>query len=308
MVRAAPHNTRPASPPETIRSRQNPRLQDLRRRLRRPGDFADGRIAIEGPNLLHEARRSGLRVEAVFVREDWAGEEDVAGAAIYHVAADAFDSVCTTESPQGVAALMEAPTWRLEDLLRTADAKFVVLAGLQDPGNVGAIVRAAEAFGATGLLLVPPTVHPWNPKLLRASAGSVFRLPVVSLGSVAQLDLLRRKGIPIYACDAKAEGSIQAVDFERSWAFVIGSEGAGVPDEVRRRCTGAVRIPYPGPVESLNAAVAASIALYEASRRRGFRSEPENPRSQNRDLGHPDSHPNPHSNLHPRSRSKRSQR
>jgi TrmH family RNA methyltransferase len=266
-----------------IRSRQNPRLQDLRRRLRRPGDFDDGRIAIEGPHLLAEAVRSGLRVEALFVREGWAGEEDVAGAAIFHVAAGAFDSVCTTESPQGVVALVEEPRWRLEDLLRAAGAKFVILAGLQDPGNVGAIVRAAEAFGATGVLLVPPVVHPWNPKLLRASAGSVFRLPVVSLKDAAQLGLLRRRKIPIYACDAKAEGPIDTVDFERPWAFVIGGEGAGVPDEVRRHCEGAIRIPYPGPVESLNAAVAASIVLYEASRRTSLQSAQRSPTSQMRD-------------------------
>ncbi|MHB1959728.1 MAG: TrmH family RNA methyltransferase, partial [Acidobacteriaceae bacterium] len=170
---------------ETIRSRQNARLRDLRQRLLRPGIGADGLIAIEGNHLIEEAQRSGLRFDTVFLREDrvvgrqHAFPSDVK---VFTVATDAFDHACVTDSPQGIAAFVEAPNWTLDSLLAAEQPRLVILAGLQDPGNVGTIVRSAEAFAATGVLTTPGSVSPWNQKALRASAGSSFRLPIASLG------------------------------------------------------------------------------------------------------------------------------
>ncbi len=248
-----------------IRSRQNARLKDLRRRLLRPGDAGDGLIAIEGEHLLQEAMRSGLRVDTLFLREDRAAWLDVGEVARFMVAADAFDHACATESPQGVAALVEIPRWTVDSLLRVEAPRLVVLAGLQDPGNVGTIVRTAEAFGATGVLLTPGSVHPWNHKVLRASAGSCFRLPVIALENIAWL---RRAGISLFACAADAGDSIFDADLGGRFGFVIGNEGAGISDDVLALCSGSIHIPCPGPVESLNAGVAAAILLYEASRQR----------------------------------------
>lgn len=259
-----------ASSEEVIRSRQNARLKDLRRLLR-AGDAENGLIAVEGEHLLLEAVRSSLRIDTLFLREDRAaspGWPDVGEGVRFTVAADAFDSVCLTESPQGIAALVEAPQWSFDSLLREETPRLVVLAGLQDPGNVGGILRTAEAFGATGVLLTPGTVHPWNQKVLRAAAGSSFRLPVVPLEKIALLEHLRGGGVSLYACSAKAGDSVFDANLSGGFALVIGNEGAGIPAKVRAMCSGQIHIPCSGPVESLNAAVAAAVLLYEASRQR----------------------------------------
>jgi TrmH family RNA methyltransferase len=254
---------------EIIRSRQNARLKDLRQRLQNPSIGPDGLIAIEGDRLIDEAERSGLRFDTLFLREDRVTPNIlpvVDNVKILTVAGDAFDHACSTESPQGIAALVEAPHWTLELLLAAEHPRLVVLAGLQDPGNVGTIIRSAEAFAATGVLLTPGSVSPWNQKALRASAGSSFRLPIVSLTDTAHLRRLPEKQIPIYACVADTGDSIFDADLRGPAAFVVGNEGAGIPEEILRLCAGTLHIPCPGKVESLNAAIAASILLYEASR------------------------------------------
>jgi RNA methyltransferase, TrmH family len=255
---------------EVIRSRQNSQLKTLRRHLLDPAHSNDGQIAIEGEHLVREAMRSRLRIGTLFVREDWAERADwsACGAALtMTVGVDAFNYACVTEAPQGVAALIEAPRWTLDERLQTKDALLLVLDGLQDPGNLGTIIRSAEAFGAACILLTPGTVHPWNQKVLRASAGSSFRLPVIPLKSESAIEQLREIGIPMLAAAAHAGVSIQHADIERPVAFVIGNEGAGISQAVLRFCSGTIHIPCSGPVESLNAAVAASILLYEASLR-----------------------------------------
>ena len=254
---------------EMIRSRQNPRLKDLRQRLQRPLLGPDRLIALEGDHLIEEARRSGLRFDTLFLREDRYTENDwlaIYNVRIFGVSADAFNHVCATDSPQGIAALVEAPLWKLESLLKAHHPHLVILAGLQDPGNVGTIIRSAEAFAATGILLTPGSASPWNQKALRASAGSSFRLPVISLEDSAPLRRLSEKKIPICACVAHAGASIFEADLHGPMAFVIGNEGAGIPDEILTFCNRTIHVPCPGKVESLNAAIAASILLCEASR------------------------------------------
>ena len=262
-------------PFETIESRQNARLKDLRKRFLRAGWANDGLLAIEGEHLLQEAVRSGLRIHSVFLRQE-IREGRAPKAALtpiddtqqFLVAPEAFDHACVTESPQGIAALVQAPQWSLDSMLETAHPLLIVLAGLQDPGNVGTILRTAEAFGATGVLLTPGTASPWNQKVMRASAGSCFRLPVIQLEDVTTLERLQEKGIPIYACVAQNGIVVSEACLRGRVALVIGNEGAGIAKEVLAYCAGSIQIPCPGPVESLNAAVAASILLYEASKQR----------------------------------------
>ncbi|MGH9615228.1 MAG: TrmH family RNA methyltransferase [Acidobacteriaceae bacterium] len=258
-----------AVPAETIRSRQNARLKDLRRRFLHTNIASDRMIAIEGEHLVQEAQRSGLRIDTIFLREDRIAETPptlYGTAKILTVAADAFDHACATESPQGVAALVESPNWKLEFLLAPAQPRLVILAELQDPGNVGTIIRSAEAFAATGVLLTLGTASPWSQKALRASAGSSFRLPIVSLPNTALLQRLAENKIPLYACIADTGTSIFDADLRGPIAFVIGNEGAGISEKILSFCQGSLRVPCPGNVESLNAAIAASILLCEASR------------------------------------------
>jgi TrmH family RNA methyltransferase len=147
-----------------------------------------------------------------------------------------------------------------------------VLDSLQDPGNLGTILRSAEAFGADGVICLPGTVSAWNPKAVRASAGSVFRLPVLAVNAQDCLAQLREGGVKIWTTTVKAAQHASLVDLAGPVALLIGNEGNGVSDYLAAQATGRITIPCPGPVESLNAAVAASVLLYEASRQRMERS------------------------------------
>jgi TrmH family RNA methyltransferase len=144
----------------------------------------------------------------------------------------------------------------------------VVLAGLQDPGNLGTILRSAEAFGADGVLCLEGTVSEWNPKAVRASAGSVFRMPVLQMQAADAMAQLREAGVRTLTTTVKGAKRADGIDLAEPIALLIGNEGNGVPVELAAKADGAITIPCPGPVESLNAAVATSVLLYEAARQR----------------------------------------
>jgi TrmH family RNA methyltransferase len=258
---------------ETVSSPANPLIRDVRRAISRGELTSDGLCVAEGFHLLEEALRSECEVAVVLVAATVKGtiERHIAGLrgprmAVLPVAL--FQSIAATETTQGVIALVRPPEWSLEQLFR-GQSMVVVLDGLQDPGNAGAILRAAEAFGATGVLFIKGTVSPHNPKTLRASAGSLFRVPFVagvdaSLASAA----LRHHRLDVYAAMpfTGSERGAEDADFCRRCAIVIGSEGRGIGKELYSIAED-IAIPTAG-VESLNAAVAASVLLYEARRQR----------------------------------------
>jgi TrmH family RNA methyltransferase len=261
-------------PYRIVQSKQNGRLKELRRALTHPGREAAGLAGIEGIKLLGEALRAGLRVPTVFAAQ---GSESLLDhlllapeTEILLLPRELLDSALTTEAPQPIAALAEPPQWSWPQLLGSKEdsALIVVLAGLQDPGNLGTILRSAEAFGATGVLALPGTVSAWNPKTVRASAGSIFRMPLLALSAKECFDRLRESGITIWTTDVNEARPANFVDLVAPAALLIGNEGNGVPAGLAAEASGAITIPCPGPVESLNAAVAASVLLYEASRQR----------------------------------------
>jgi RNA methyltransferase, TrmH family len=254
--------------PRRIESRQNARIKELRTGLARSARTARNNITIEGLHLVEEAVRSGLKLHTVFVRHGNEGLLEhlgVAGAEVLIVAEEVFLSASTTEHPQGIAALVEAPEFTSEAIFHGVPL-VVIAAGLQDPGNLGTLVRSAEAFGATGMILLPGTVSPWNAKTLRASSGSVFRLPVLTMGADDAFAALHAQGVQVFA--AVARGGAAEPDLRGPSALLLGNEGAGLPGEWVRRADARVTIPCPGAVESLNAAVAGSVLLYEAMRQR----------------------------------------
>jgi TrmH family RNA methyltransferase len=266
-------------PVRIVHSKQNARLKELRRVLAHPprGGAGDpARLAgIEGPNLLHEALRAGLKIETVFVSEGFEGLLNQIGLPhevdILQLPKEVLADALTTETPQPVAAIVELPAWTWNDLLThpTHAAPLVlVLAALQDPGNLGTILRSAEAFGATGVISLPGTVSPWNPKAVRASAGSVFRVPFIESTADECFAQLRSAGIRILTTAVHGAEAATSAHLAGPTALLIGNEGYGVPDELASRCHGAITIRTPGPVQSLNAAVAASVLLYEAVRQR----------------------------------------
>ncbi len=270
-------------PLRIVQSKQNPRLKQLKRALAQPlrETGREGRVlaGIEGPNLLAEAARAGLRIECVFVAQGF--EHFLDGLAlgpeteVLLLPRELLDSALTTEAPQPIAALVEPPDWtwaHFLDVQRKGSTLVIVLVGLQDPGNLGAILRSAEALGANGAISLPGTVSAWNPKAVRASAGSVFRLPLLTASERVAMERLREAGVKIWTTTVRGAQPADLVDLAGPVALLIGNEGAGIPLDLARQADGALTIPCPGPVESLNASVAASILLYEASRQRSARS------------------------------------
>jgi TrmH family RNA methyltransferase len=266
-------------PVRIVQSKQNARLKELRRALAFPGREGHGLAGIEGPNLIEEALRAGLRVPCAFAAQGFEHLLDSLPlppeTEILLMPRALLDSALATQSPQPIAALVEPPDWtwaHLIDRHREVVPLVVVLAGIQDPGNLGTILRSAEAFGADGVLALPGTVSAWNPKAVRASAGSVFRLPLVATSLEDCFTNLREAGVKIWTTTVRAAEPADLVDLAAPIALIFGNEGNGVPAELAALADGAVTIPCPGTVESLNAAVAASVMLYEASRQRGIRS------------------------------------
>lgn len=263
--------------PETIASASNPLLKDVRRAIARGSLTEQGWCVAETFHLLEEALRSDCEVKVVLSAASvWSAVEKHVGKLARMkvvVMADALmQSLSGIETGQGVMALVEPPVWKLEQLFRSCPL-VVVLDGLQDPGNAGAIVRTAEAFGASGVLFLKGTVSPYNPKTLRASAGSLFRIPYLHGvdGALARA-VLQQNRVELYAGVPRRAGglarSLADLDLTGRCGLIIGNEAHGVSEDLRSAAAD-VSIPTVG-VESLNAAVAAGILLYEARRQRAL--------------------------------------
>jgi TrmH family RNA methyltransferase len=276
-----------------VTSRANARVKQLRAAFAGHARLSGGLVAIEGENLLREALDSGLPLKTIFLSERVAPPAWLPrGVELLVLAEEVFASAVATQHPQGIAALLVPPVWKMESALPANDnaALLLVAAGLQDPGNLGTLIRSAEAFGATAVLTTAGTVSEWNQKALRASAGSVFRVPVVAI-TAEELIALKSRGVRLLAAvapnsetdsnspiDSKAnsEATRKArvvlpateTDLACACALMIGNEGAGLGDEFLALADARITIPTPGRVESLNAAVAGSLLLYEAARQR----------------------------------------
>jgi RNA methyltransferase, TrmH family len=250
----------------------NARVKQLRAAFQGHARLSGGMVAIEGDHLLEEALRSGMVLKTVFVSERREAPKIVPrGVEVMRLTDEVFGSVVETQSPQGVAALLVPPVWGIDDVMGEGSASLILIAvGLQDPGNLGTLVRSAEAFGATGVLTTPGTVSAWNQKALRASVGSVFRMPVVAV-TASDIEGLKRRGVRLIGAVGFGDAgviAVQEMDFMSACAVMIGNEGSGLGVEWLAMCDAQVTIPCPGAVESLNAAVAGSLLLYEASRQR----------------------------------------
>jgi len=256
-----------------ISSRQNALVKDLRRAFQN-GELVDGWCAIEGVRVIEEAIRSGLRFRALCCAESAEQRmEKLLPQMSSHVEIvalpdDVFASAVATESPQGVAALVGWPVFQLDGVLRATEKPLLLgTIGVQDPGNLGTIIRSAEAFGAAAVLLGEKTVSQFNSKVIRASAGSSFRLPTIS-AKAAVVEGLKSRGLRVAATSSHKGKPIDEIDLSGGLIVMVGSEGAGVPREYLAIADDLIRVPHEERVESLNAAVAASVILYEARRQR----------------------------------------
>jgi len=184
---------------------------------------------------------------------------------------DVFFSAVATRSPQGVAALVRPRVYTRQELLGQIPI-IVIAAGLQDPGNLGTLLRSAEAFGATGMMTTENTVDAWNQKSLRSSAGSIFRLPLLQACAIDDLEWLRAQDVRLLAAVASGGTAAHQANLTSPIALMIGNEGAGLSQQMLSLAHERITLPCPGAVESLNAAIAGSVLLYEASRQRGIKN------------------------------------
>ncbi len=266
-----------------ITSRRHPLVARLRAAARREGD----EVLLDGPHLLAEALRSpaagGGRctLHAVVATHGAVARAEIAalcddaaarGLPVHLVPQALATAISPASTPTGVVALASVRMARLDETIRPAPALVVVLAGIQDPGNVGGIVRTAEAAGATGIVLLPGTADPLGWKAVRASMGSALRLPLHRAATAGEvIEALARHGVALVAADAAPRAPSRAVDWTAPLALAIGAEGAGVPQDVLDAAEARVRIDLAPAVESLNAATAAAVLLFEARRVRGGR-------------------------------------
>jgi RNA methyltransferase, TrmH family len=263
-----------------VEGRHNAAVKELRQAFARAELTDQGFCAIEGIRIVEEAIRSGLRFQAVFFRES---AQNLAERLLPQIGAHVetlllpdslFNASVSSDAPQGVAALVQVKQSSVEGVLeRLQVGPLMVVIGLQDPGNLGTILRSSEALGSAGVVLAQGTVSPFNSKVVRASAGSAFRLPIVIAKAPGETDkifkTMRAEEIRLIATSSHKGTPIDQTNLTGPAAILVGSEGAGLPRDVLAQVDELVKIPHAPQVESLNAGVAASIVLYEAARQRG---------------------------------------
>jgi RNA methyltransferase, TrmH family len=258
-----------------VSGRHNARLKELRIAFRRAELTPHGECAIEGVKLIEEALRHGQAVNTVLFSE---ASRALAEKLLPQIGERTetlvlpntlFRSIVPSETPQGIAALVKLKPHSATQVLEHAmNGPIIVAAGLQDPGNLGTILRSAEAFSAAGVFLAEGTVSPYNSKVLRGSAGSIFRLPFAQISSIELIALLRAHKVRLLATSSHKGTSLPEADWTLPLAIFIGNEGAGLSRDLMHQMDATVAIPQAASVESLNAGVAASIVLYEAARNR----------------------------------------
>ena len=256
-----------------IQGRHNVLVKELRRAFSRSELTEDGDCAIEGLRIIEEAIRSGLRFRAVFFSESAGAKAErllpqIASQVETLVLPDKlFAGAVASETPQGVAALVRLREVSLQSML-ASPGPLLAIAGIQDPGNLGTILRSAEAFGAGGVLLGESTVSPFNSKVIRASAGSIFRVPTVRAKLATVTAEMKEQGFRLLATSSHKGTPLPNANLTGQVILFIGSEGAGINRDLLAEMDEIVVVPHSPKVESLNAGVAASIVLYEASKQK----------------------------------------
>jgi len=263
---------------KAISSRRHPLVRAFRDLASEP-DRCGSRILLDGAHLVHEAQAAGVELEIVAVahsrRRDDNQEARLAdalarrGVEVVETTDEVFAAISPVRAPSGIAAIGRRCPATLEEICSRTGAFVVAAIGVQDPGNVGSLIRAAEAGGATGVLVCAPSANPFSWKALRGSMGSALRLPVVGgIDLDDAFDAMRRAGLRTLAAVARGGTDPDAVDWTGTIGLLVGGEGSGLGDAVVARCDSRVTIPMAPQVESLNVAVAAGVLIYAARRQR----------------------------------------
>jgi TrmH family RNA methyltransferase len=260
---------------DRISSRQNAIVKRFRELAQ--AKHPDGEVLLDGAHLLHEALAAGVPLDTVAYAESIADPESHrlveraarAGARTIAVTPAVLTAMSPVRNPSGVVAIGRVKRTSVDDVLRTTPQLVIVLHEAQDPGNVGAALRAAEACGATGAITTTRTAHPFAWKALRGAMGSAFRLPIATGAALHAIEaVVTGAGVTLAATVPRGGTPLPSADLRKPTALLFGGEGAGLPDDVIQRADVRLSIPMRSGVESLNLAVAAAIVLYEAARQR----------------------------------------
>lgn len=260
-----------------ITSTSNQQLKNLSLLMKKSKERKEqGVFIVEGPKMFYEAPKEW--VKQAYVSESYLKDQTEADRFYEHcgnvipfeeVADGPFKSTSDTQTPQGIIAIVKIPTYSLEDVLQGDKTQLLILESIQDPGNLGTMVRTGEGAGTTGIIMNHTTVDLFNPKTIRSTMGSIYRMPyVITDDLMGTLEELKTRGVKLYAAHLKGTLSYDDPDYTGATGFLIGNEGNGLSDEVANAADTYIRIPMEGQVESLNAAISATLLMYESNRQR----------------------------------------
>ena len=261
--------------------KSNPKIKYLRKLIKKDSfRKQEKKFVVEGVRLVEELMKYPEKIEAIFysskTNDNKRAADILKKARLKHipcwlVSNDLIISISDTCTSQGIIALAHAFEYELEDLLLKDKCILLLLNEIQDPGNLGTIIRAADAFKATGIILSKGTVDLYNPKTLRASMGSIFHLPIATSADILDtIKMLDEMGAMLLASSLRSDLCIDKVDLTQNICFIIGNEARGLPDEIVMLSDKVITIPILGSAESLNVALSCAIMLYEAARQRNF--------------------------------------
>ncbi len=244
-------------------SKQVKRIEKLQKKAKARRE--EGVFIAEGPKMVKETPKELL--QEIYVAESY---EDTWDGEVTEVVSDSImRQISDTKTPQGVLAIVTMPSYDLGELLAQDEPRLLLIEGVQDPGNLGTIFRTAEGAGMSGIVMSKETVDLFHPKVVRATMGSLYRMPfVISSDWMETLEEIKAAGVTLFAAHLKGEKYYNEFDYTRACGFLIGNEGSGLTEETVRVADALVRIPMEGEVESLNAAMAAGILMYESYRQR----------------------------------------
>lgn len=226
---------------------------------------------VEGPRMFVEAPRS--QIKEVYVSESFLGKctfkKELEEIGYEVLSDDVFLKVSDTKTPQGILCVLSQPKYEMDDLLKKKNPLLVILEDIQDPGNLGTILRAGEGAGIDGVIMTNNTADIFNPKVIRSTMGSIYRVPFIYTGDILKtIEELKEKDIACYAAHLMDSVCYDEPDYKKGSAFLIGNEGNGLKKETADAATSYIKIPMAGKVESLNAAIATTILMYEAAKQR----------------------------------------
>ncbi len=255
-----------------ITSTSNQQMKNLAQLMKKSKERKNQKVfVVEGPKMFGEAPKEW--VKAVYVAESFEKVPEhraLLEGYSYEVVADSvFKSVSDTQTPQGVLAIVQQPSYELADLLQGDKTQLLVLESVQDPGNLGTMIRTGEGAGVTGVIMNHTTVDLFNPKTIRSTMGSIYRVPFYVTENLEEtINHVKMQGVSCYAAHLKGNMSYDDPDYTKACAFFIGNEGNGLSTEIAGLADTYIRIPMEGKVESLNAAISATLLMYECNRQR----------------------------------------